>query len=117
MEICVIDTGCGLSAADQEKLFRIDVDVRTIGISSEKGTGLKILAPTAKRNRRHRQSVPELMIMDQSRGARSEGDVGCALPAISIQFVVGYVFTEGARCRRQCDAADADAAGIDECRL
>lgn len=41
--ISVIDNGIGISQEDQLKLFRIDVDTASIGLSEEKGTGLGLI--------------------------------------------------------------------------
>ena len=41
--ISVADTGIGLSTEDQNKLFRIDIDTKHIGNSTEKGTGLGLI--------------------------------------------------------------------------
>jgi len=43
VKICVEDTGVGLSEEDVKKLFRIDVNVKEIGKSKEKGTGLGLI--------------------------------------------------------------------------
>lgn len=43
VKVCVEDTGVGLSEDDVKKLFRIDVNVREIGNSTEKGTGLGLI--------------------------------------------------------------------------
>ncbi len=42
-KIAIKDTGIGITKNDLEKLFRIDVDTRTIGTSTEKGTGLGLI--------------------------------------------------------------------------
>jgi len=41
--ICIKDQGIGIHSDDLEKLFRIDVDHKTIGSSREKGTGLGLI--------------------------------------------------------------------------
>ncbi len=41
--ISVQDSGIGMSKNDQEKLFRIDIDTKSIGNSTEKGTGLGLI--------------------------------------------------------------------------
>jgi len=43
VEVRVIDQGIGISKEDQEKLFRIDISQRLIGLSPEKGTGLGLI--------------------------------------------------------------------------
>ena len=43
MRIAVTDTGIGIAEEDTKKLFRIDQDVKTIGQSDEKGTGLGLI--------------------------------------------------------------------------
>ncbi|MFN8256573.1 MAG: PAS domain S-box protein [Bacteroidales bacterium] len=43
MEIEVIDSGVGISAENIQKLFRIDQNVKTIGLTGEKGTGLGLV--------------------------------------------------------------------------
>lgn len=43
IEICVKDTGVGMSAIDLDKLFRIDVHHSEIGTEKEKGTGLGLI--------------------------------------------------------------------------
>jgi two-component system, sensor histidine kinase and response regulator len=43
IEVCISDTGIGISEKDIDKLFRIDVHHTTIGTSSEKGTGLGLI--------------------------------------------------------------------------
>ena len=43
IEVRVEDKGVGISQADQEKLFRIDVKYKTFGTSGEKGTGLGLI--------------------------------------------------------------------------
>jgi signal transduction histidine kinase len=43
IEIAVEDNGIGISKEDQGKLFRIDVNHKEIGNSSEKGTGLGLI--------------------------------------------------------------------------
>ncbi len=43
VEISISDTGIGMQPEDIEKLFRIDVDHKTIGTSDEKGTGLGLI--------------------------------------------------------------------------
>lgn len=43
IELSICDSGIGMSEADIEKLFRIDVNSRTIGNSPEKGTGLGLI--------------------------------------------------------------------------
>ena len=42
-DICVSDSGVGMSPSDLEKLFRIDVSHTTIGTGKEKGTGLGLI--------------------------------------------------------------------------
>lgn len=41
--ISVIDNGLGISDEDQSKLFKVDVDQKTIGNSNEKGSGVGLL--------------------------------------------------------------------------
>ncbi|HBX51514.1 MAG: hypothetical protein A2275_02945 [Bacteroidetes bacterium RIFOXYA12_FULL_35_11] len=41
--ITVEDTGIGISKSDIEKLFRIDIENSSIGVSKEKGTGLGLI--------------------------------------------------------------------------
>lgn len=43
IEISVIDYGVGIKKEDQEKLFRIDQNITTLGTSKEKGTGLGLI--------------------------------------------------------------------------
>lgn len=43
IEISVIDNGIGIKKEDQEKLFRIDQNVTTLGTSKERGTGLGLI--------------------------------------------------------------------------
>lgn len=43
VEISVIDNGIGIKKADQEKLFRIDQHVTTLGTLEEKGSGLGLI--------------------------------------------------------------------------
>ncbi|PID95718.1 MAG: hypothetical protein CSA94_00120 [Bacteroidetes bacterium] len=43
IELSIEDTGIGMEQADIPKLFRIDVDTKTIGSSAEKGTGLGLI--------------------------------------------------------------------------
>lgn len=43
VEICIEDNGIGISQETIEKLFRIDVNVTTLGTSNEKGTGLGLI--------------------------------------------------------------------------
>ncbi len=43
VKVCVEDSGIGLSEEDVKKLFRIDVNVKEIGKSKEKGTGLGLI--------------------------------------------------------------------------
>ena len=43
VQIIVKDSGIGIDKTDISKLFRIDVDTSTIGISEEKGTGLGLI--------------------------------------------------------------------------
>lgn len=43
IQFVVEDNGIGLSKEDQEKLFRIDVKTKSIGKSTEKGTGLGLI--------------------------------------------------------------------------
>lgn len=43
LKISVKDTGIGINKNDLEKLFRIDIDTKSIGNSSEKGTGLGLI--------------------------------------------------------------------------
>jgi PAS domain S-box-containing protein len=43
MEIEVIDSGIGISAENIQKLFRIDQNIKTIGLTGEKGTGLGLV--------------------------------------------------------------------------
>ncbi len=43
MEISVCDSGIGMSAANIDKLFRIDVNHTTLGTNNEKGTGLGLI--------------------------------------------------------------------------
>lgn len=40
---CVCDDGIGIAPEDIDKLFRIDVDTKTIGESTEKGTGFGLI--------------------------------------------------------------------------
>ena len=42
-KISIKDSGIGMSDDDLKKLFRIDIDTKTIGFSSEKGTGLGLI--------------------------------------------------------------------------
>lgn len=42
-EVCVEDTGIGMSKETMEKLFRIDVHHTTLGTANEKGTGLGLI--------------------------------------------------------------------------
>jgi len=41
--LLVTDTGIGISKEDQKKLFRIDINTKSIGSSKEKGTGLGLV--------------------------------------------------------------------------
>ena len=41
--VSVIDSGIGMSEEDQNKLFRLDIAVTTIGTNKEKGTGLGLI--------------------------------------------------------------------------
>ncbi len=43
IQLCVTDSGIGIKAEDQKKLFSINENVRQIGNSSEKGTGLGLI--------------------------------------------------------------------------
>jgi signal transduction histidine kinase len=43
LEISVTDTGIGINQDDINKLFKIEIDTRNIGNSSEKGTGLGLI--------------------------------------------------------------------------
>lgn len=43
VKVIVKDTGIGIEKEDIPKLFRIDVDTSTIGLSAEKGTGLGLI--------------------------------------------------------------------------
>lgn len=43
IEFSVSDTGIGLNKSDLEKLFRIDVNINSIGTSKNKGTGLGLI--------------------------------------------------------------------------
>ncbi len=43
VEICIEDNGIGMSQETISKLFRIDVNVSTLGTSNEKGTGLGLI--------------------------------------------------------------------------
>ena len=43
VEVCVSDTGIGMSREDQQKLFRIDIKHSEVGIAGEKGTGLGLI--------------------------------------------------------------------------
>ncbi len=43
VEVSVTDTGVGISQADQEKLFKIDVHHSTLGTAKEQGTGLGLV--------------------------------------------------------------------------
>jgi two-component system sensor histidine kinase/response regulator len=43
IEVTVTDTGIGLSQADIDKLFKIDVHHTTPGTAQEKGTGLGLI--------------------------------------------------------------------------
>lgn len=43
IKISVIDNGIGISKEDMEKLFRVEVDHKTIGDSEEKGTGIGLI--------------------------------------------------------------------------
>jgi len=43
IKVKINDTGSGISPEDLNKLFRIDTNYKTIGRSSEKGTGLGLL--------------------------------------------------------------------------
>ncbi len=43
IQLSIADTGIGIDAEDIPKLFRIDVDTKTIGNSVEKGTGLGLI--------------------------------------------------------------------------
>jgi len=43
IQIIVKDTGIGIEKDDISKLFRIDVDISSIGMSEEKGTGLGLI--------------------------------------------------------------------------
>ncbi len=43
VEVSISDTGIGIKSEDVNKLFRIDVNQITIGISKEKGTGLGLI--------------------------------------------------------------------------
>lgn len=43
IQLGVIDNGIGISAEDTGKLFRVDVDHKTIGNSEEKGTGIGLI--------------------------------------------------------------------------
>ena len=42
-EVCVADTGCGISQANQDKLFSIDEHLATKGTNKEPGTGLGLI--------------------------------------------------------------------------
>jgi len=43
VEIVIADTGVGISPADQQKLFRLEVNHITLGTAQEKGTGLGLI--------------------------------------------------------------------------
>ncbi|MCK5170855.1 MAG: hypothetical protein KAQ75_13335 [Bacteroidales bacterium] len=43
IELSVIDNGIGIKKEDQNKLFRIDQNVSTLGTSEERGTGLGLI--------------------------------------------------------------------------
>jgi signal transduction histidine kinase len=43
LKISVVDNGIGLNKEDLEKLFRIDIDHKSIGNSEEKGTGIGLI--------------------------------------------------------------------------
>jgi signal transduction histidine kinase len=43
LEMRVVDTGIGISAEGQTKLFRIDTPYTSAGIDGEKGTGLGLI--------------------------------------------------------------------------
>jgi signal transduction histidine kinase len=42
-EVCVKDTGCGISEANLEKLFSLDEHLATKGTNKEPGTGLGLI--------------------------------------------------------------------------
>jgi signal transduction histidine kinase len=43
VEVCVVDTGLGMSAADITKLFKLDIHHSTLGTNQETGTGLGLI--------------------------------------------------------------------------
>ncbi len=43
LQLSITDTGIGMEQEDIPKLFRIDIDTKTIGNSTEKGTGLGLI--------------------------------------------------------------------------
>lgn len=43
LTVTVLDTGVGIRREDQDKLFRLDVTVSTVGTADEKGTGLGLI--------------------------------------------------------------------------
>ena len=43
VNICIVDTGIGISPVDMEKIFRIDMQHTTLGTEDEKGTGLGLI--------------------------------------------------------------------------